>query len=53
MSDVSTIICPWPADKGKEIITKVKNTYLAKMQQQIDKFKGDNKLQLRKEKILH
>ena len=48
MSDTSIIICP--ADKGKAIVIEDKDTYLAKMQQQIDE--GDYKLEKRKEKTL-
>ena len=41
LSDTSLIICP--ADKGKAIIIEDRDTYLAKMQQQIDK--GDYRLE--------
>ena len=41
MSDTSIITCP--ADKSKAIVIEDKDTYLAKMQQQIDK--GDYKLE--------
>ena len=48
MSDTSIIICP--EDKGKAIVIEDRDTYLAKMQQQIDE--GDHKLEKRKEKML-
>ena len=48
MSDTSIIICP--ADKGKAIVIEDRDTYLVKMQQQIDE--GDYKLEKRKEKTL-
>ena len=48
ISDVSIVICP--ADKGKAIVIEDRDTYLSKMQEQIDD--GDYKLENRKEKTL-
>ena len=48
ISDPTIIICP--ADKGKAIVIEDKQTYLTKMQEQIDE--GDYKLESRKEKTL-
>ena len=48
MSNTSIIICP--ADKGKAIVIKDKDTNLAKMQEQI--VEGDYKLEKRKQKTL-
>ena len=46
--DPDIIICP--ADKGKAIVIEDRDTYLRKMQEQIDD--GDYKLENRKEKTL-
>ena len=48
INDLTIIICP--ADKGKAIVIEDKQTYLTKMQEQIDE--GDYKLESRKEKAL-
>ena len=48
ISDPSIVICP--ADKGKAIVIEDRDTYLSKMQQQIDD--GDYILEKRKEKTL-
>ena len=48
ISNPSIVICP--ADKGKAIVIEDRDTYLKKMQEQIDE--GDYKLDNRKEKTL-
>ena len=48
ISDPSIIICP--ADKGRAIVIEDRDTYLSKMQQQLDE--GDYKIDNRKEKTL-
>ena len=48
VSDPNIVICP--ADKGKAIVIEDRDTYLSKMQQQIDE--GDYMLDNRKEKTL-
>jgi len=48
ISDPSIVICP--ADKGKAIVIEDRDTYLKKMQEQIDE--GDYKLDNRKKKTL-
>ena len=48
VSDPSIIICP--ADKGKAIVIEDRESYLSKMQQQLDE--GDYKIDNRKEKTL-
>ena len=48
INDPSIVICP--ADKGRGIVIEDSNTYLKKMQEQIDE--GDFKLENRKEKTL-
>ena len=48
ISDPSIVICP--ADKGKAIVIEDRDSYLSKMQQQLDE--GDYKIDNRKEKTL-